>query len=255
MTVDDAEKLAEEQASAFGSHNPDPKRMRAAREHSNDGSPSVRLVASTRPEVGVELLFGGRAVPLELPALTLIDGGKVDKPHESRNNNILKTVTYDFLDASLSEAKKRRLRDAFMREGCSHDIAIGLSAYVTIQDTLARCRSEWAKIPTYKTAKADGSSKDPLDHFDKFWKPYAEAGFLFQHFLKLYDPRLISDIHGFLRRHPEIDPTQYRISPFKEYNSMLAEHLDTPFGQEVLRVMRTIDQRRARGDDASVGPS
>ncbi len=146
------------------------------------------------------------------------------------------------------ENKILDLTAAFTEVGCPEDIARSISAYITINDVIEQCRQLWSKIPTYKQARASGSSENPCDHFDKHWRIYQEAGLLFQHMLKDYDTTFITDLHGYLRRHDNIEKSAYQISSLKDYNNMLADYYDTDFAVEMLRIADVIAARRIRGD-------
>lgn len=155
----------------------------------------------------------------------------------------------DFMTILSSQDREKKILDltaAFTEVGCPEDVAKSVAAYVTINNAIKECRKLWAKIPTYKQAKAAGTSENACDHFDQHWRVFKDAGLLFQHLLSDYDAALITDLNGFLRRHSDIDASNYRIAPLKEYNNMLAQYFDNDFCDEVLRVSRVLYGRKIK---------
>ncbi len=56
----------------------------------------------------------------------------------------------------------------------------------------------YGEIPLYK--ERNDRKMNPVVFYNLYWKPYADAGLLFQNILRKYDTPLIDAIHGYCRR-------------------------------------------------------
>lgn len=150
----------------------------------------------------------------------------------------------EFEEKALSRAQ------TFRDGGCPNDLAEGVAGFTTLPEAIEACRPYWLKIPTYANAKKDLVSSDPAHHYDQFWRPFADAGLLYQFSLKEFDPYLVGALNGYVRRHRRADfDESYRVPTLKDYNTRLAGYVDSMFGREIARIVRTIDSRPGAGVD------
>lgn len=149
------------------------------------------------------------------------------------------------------ELSVSRKRDALVGIGCSPEMAEGVSGFQTLTSKIEDLRPAWAAIPRYADAKYNLISRDPAHHFDQFWRPYVEAGLLYQHILREYDDAFVSALAGHvLRKRDKMVSESYRIPTLKDYNNRLAGFLDSTFGEEVFRLARTVGARRPSEEDS-----
>lgn len=139
---------------------------------------------------------------------------------------------------------KEKLLSEFRKHGVPQTPATeSMAAYTAHLTVMEKCREEWAKIPTYRDAKARGESATPLEHFDTHWRKYLEAGVLFQHIMREYDDLIVSNISSFLSRHPEIRKSSYAVPTISAYNDSLSKMLAPDLLNRMTAAKISIDRR------------
>lgn len=161
-----------------------------------------------------------------------------------------KLVTRKEFEQVISEfnLRARDLKETLVGAGCGASMAEGLAQYEALRRAIEDCRPIWSKIMIYGDAKGQGISSDPADHYDRFWRPFVDGGFVYQHLLRDYDPGFLSALNSQVRR--SRDPNferAYRIPTLKDYNTRLATYLDSMFGHDILRLANTLGTRKSNG--------
>lgn len=143
--------------------------------------------------------------------------------------------------ADFEKQLKDKLLSDFRRHGVPENpMTISMAAYTAHVTVMEKCREEWAKIPTYRDAKARGESSSPLEHFDKYWRKYLEAEILFQHILRQYDAPLISDIRNFVWRTSSGEADRYLPPTKKQYHERLSRLVSTDWLSDMYKLYQNL---------------
>lgn len=110
--------------------------------------------------------------------------------------------------------------------------------------------AEWKKVPTYSEEKASHDGEwTPQDHFNTYWRPWSDAGLLFQDQLRELDLGFINAARGWCRRH-NVDHT-LTLPPTKSKRiDWMIDHEDL-LPDNVRRNLRQAQRYRDRGRSPS----
>ncbi|MEM9422515.1 MAG: hypothetical protein AAF986_08425 [Pseudomonadota bacterium] len=177
---------------------------------------------------------------------------KIDKSRADLRQSLMGDA-----DTEISKSNQEALREKLVTDFAAHNLptdAVQKAAtYLARQFMLEKCVAAWEKIPTIQDAKAEAKAKgikwdmSALEYFDAHWRFYLDAGYLYQHHLREYDPTLLSNMRSHCHNHNIVfEQSEWWLPTISKYQSDLAPIADSLMGEEAAAYFGTQRSRVSR---------